>query len=180
MKILYKNPESETATRSQIALLQKVVDVTQGLRVGRRHSARSRVVFPSSNDLESVLVDPLEGLGFQHHRPITHPRTQEGYEYDFFEPSLGLAVEIMGYRADDEIYKDILKFHVDARTKVGAVLVPRWKWIGEDRTETNLKATLKALEFANSYMNVGALVALVYDWSPASHQKWGFTYVEAR
>lgn len=75
-------------------------------------------------------------------------------------------MEIMGYRADDEVYKDILKFHVHQYTRVGVVWVPRWKWISGRRTETNYRAAMKALAFADSYMRVEALVELAYDWEP--------------
>ncbi len=70
----------------------------------------------------------------------------------------------MGYQADDEAYKDILKFHVHEGTRLGVVLVPTWKWLSGQRTETNSKATMKALAFADSYMDVEALFAAVYDW----------------
>ena len=35
------------------------------------------------------------------------------------------------------------------------------------RTETNYKATMKALAFADSFMEVEALVAVTYDWDEA-------------
>jgi len=70
---------------------------------------------------------------------------------------------VMGYRADDEIYKDILRFHVHTETRVGVVWVPRYKWISSKRTDTNYAATLKALAFADSFMGVDALIAMAYD-----------------
>lgn len=71
------------------------------------------------------------------------------------------------HRADDEIYKDILKFHVYAGTRVGVVFVPRCKWISSRRTDTNFAAALKALAFADSFMDVDALAAVSYDWEQA-------------
>jgi hypothetical protein len=79
----------------------------------------------------------------------------------------------MGYRADDEIYKDILKFHVHEDTRVGVVLVPRFKWISSRRTDTNYVATLKALAVADHYLAVDALVAVAFDWEPGpSDSTW--------
>ena len=140
---------------------------TEGLLVPRMQPARSSAPVPNSTDLELALLPQLTAAGFAHHARIAHPRTAEGFEYDFWRPADGIAIEVMGYRADDEIYKDILKFHVHDGTRVGLVWVPRWKWISGRRTETNYRATMKALRFADSYMDVETLVALAYDWSPA-------------
>ena len=139
-----------------------------GLEVQRRAPARSSVPHPQSTDLELALKSPLEAADFQHHVRLEHPRTGQGFEYDFWRSSDGIAVEVMGYRADDEIYKDILKFHVHEGTRVGVVLVPRYKWISSKQTDTNYTATLKALAFADDYMNIDALVAIAYDWTPGS------------
>jgi hypothetical protein len=73
-------------------------------------------------------------------------------------------MEILGYRADDEIYKDILKFHVHAETRVGIAWVPRWKWVSGARLPTNHAAAKKALAFAESYMRVEAMALIAYDW----------------
>ena len=87
-------------------------------------------------------------------------------------------MEVMGYRADDEVYKDILKFHVHPQTRVGVVWVPRWKWISGRRSETNFKATVKALAFAETYMAVEALVALTYDWGVQREEGWPLVHVD--
>lgn len=136
-----------------------------GLPVGRSGDARSATPFPKSTDLEEAIKPVFLAQGFLHHHLLAHPRTGDRFEYDFWRPADGIAVEIMGYRADDEIYKDILKFHVHSATRLGVVFVPRWKWISGRRTETNHKAALKALAFADAYMAVEALVAVTYDWS---------------
>ncbi len=143
-----------------------------GLEVRRAAVARSRRPFPASTDLESALKPALSSEGFQHHVQLRHPKTGQGFEYDFWRPSDGIAMEIMGYRADDEVYKDILKFHVHEGTRVGVVWVPRWKWLGDRRTSTNFTATLKALAFADSFMAVEALLAVAYDWESVVDGKW--------
>lgn len=83
---------------------------------------------------------------------MEHPRTGQSFEFDFFNASLGVAVEIMGYRADDESWKDVLKFHVHAATRVGVVWVPRWKWISGTRSDANHHAAIKALAFAEDHL----------------------------
>jgi hypothetical protein len=147
--------------------LASLVQALEGLCVGRAGEARSVTPFPKSTDLEAALKPLLLGLGFLHHHILEHPKTNDRFEYDFWRPSDGIAIEVMGYRADDEVYKDILKFHVHAATRLGVVLVPRWKWISGKKTEANYKATMKALAFAESHMDVEALVAVVYDWKEA-------------
>lgn len=144
--------------------LDTLVEETAGMVVRRITDARSATPFPNSVDLEAELVPILDKRGFDHHARFQHPRTGEGFEYDFWRGQDQVAMEIMGYRADDEVYKDILKFHVHEHTRVGVVWVPRWKWISGRRTETNFRAAMKALAFADSYMRVEALVALAYDW----------------
>jgi hypothetical protein len=160
--------------------LQEIVARSSVVTVTRLERARSSQPLPNSTDLEQALVPLLSGHGFSHHVRLAHPRTGAGFEYDFWRPDDRLAMEIMGYRADDEIYKDILKFHVHPDTRVGVVWVPRWKWISGQRTETNYRATIKALAFAESYMDVEALVALVYDWVPmAESGRWQLTHCAA-
>lgn len=147
--------------------------------VTRAAPARSAVAHPQSTDLELALRPQLEQHGFKHHHRLVHPRTGEGFEYDFWRSIDGVAIEVMGYRADDEIYKDILKFHVHDATQVGVVLVPRYKWISGRRTDINYVATLKALSFADSFMNVTALIAIAYDWEAHApeEQSWQFLVV---
>ena len=157
--------------------LKNIIALTQGLLVQRTGKARSSTPFPSSTDLETALCPVLMEQGFQHHVRMEHPRTGDGFEYDFWRPEDQIAMEIMGYRADDEVYKDILKFHVHQQTRVGVVWVPRWKWISGKRTETNFKATVKALAFAESYMAVEALVALTYDWGDQDKEAWPLVHV---
>jgi hypothetical protein len=99
-----------------------------------------------------------------HHHDIHHARTGERFEYDYWRPAVGIAVEVMGYRADDEIYKNILKLHVHDGTRLGIVLGPPWKGISGKRTKTNFKAAMMALALAESFMDVEALVAIAYDW----------------
>lgn len=147
--------------------LNEVLATQRSRPVRRAAPARSSVPHPQSTDLELALKPALVDRRFEHHVRLAHPRTGEGFEYDFWRPSDGVALEVMGYRADDEIYKDILKFHVHEGTRVGVVLVPRYKWISTRRTDTNYRATLKALTFADSFMDVEALVALAYGWEPA-------------
>lgn len=83
----------------------------------------------------------------------------------------------MGYRADDEVYKDLLKFHVHEGTHAGVVLVPRWKWISGRRQDRNYTETMKALAFAVSFMAVQALVAIAYDWREDADGSWRLVYV---
>jgi hypothetical protein len=158
--------------------LTDIVSATDGMLVLRRQRARSSTPFPSSNDLEAELVAQLGTRGFEHHTRMQHPTSGVGFEYDFWRERDQVAMEIMGYRADDEVYKDILKFHVHDHTRVGVVWVPRWKWISGKRTETNYRATLKALAFAHSHMRVAALVAFAYDWDEAGgSESWRLRFV---
>jgi hypothetical protein len=83
----------------------------------------------------------------------------------------------MGYRADDEVYKDLLKFHVHQDTHTGVVFVPRWKWISGKREDRNFTETMKALAFADSYMSVSALVVIAYDWTAGENSSWHLNYV---
>ena len=145
------------------ATLTDLLHALDGLAVSRSDEARSTPPFPKSTDLEAAIKPVFLNLGFLHHHILQHPKTGDRFEYDFWRPADGIAVEVMGYRADDEVYKDILKFHVHDGTRLGVVLVPRWKWISGKKTETNYKASMKALAFADSYMAVEALVAVVYD-----------------
>jgi hypothetical protein len=145
--------------------LRSLIAGQEGLEVQRRAPARSSVPHPQSTDLERTLKPTLLDAGFEHHVRLEHPRTGDGFEYDFWRSGDGVAIEVMGYRADDEVYKDILKFHVHEGTRVGVVLVPRYKWISSKRTDTNYAATLKALAFADRYMAVDALVVFAYDWA---------------
>lgn len=160
-----------------LAELQRVLIGQSGLEVQRLPQPRSSIPHPTSTCLELALKSHLERAAFQHHVRLEHDRTREGFEYDFWRPNGGIAIEVMGYRADDEVYKDILKFHVHAGTRVGVVLVPRYKWISSRRTDYNYVATLKALAFADHYMNVDALVAIAYDWEPGpSAVTWRLTF----
>lgn len=147
-----------------LQLIAEMINQTEGLHVQRRQPARSTRPLPGSEDLEVVLIPILERLGFVHHLSLVHPRTGDGFEYDFFQDQHGIAMEIMGYRADDEVYKDVLKFHVHQGTRVGIFWVPRWKWIGDSRKDTNYRATLKAVSFADDYIDVDGLIVLPYDW----------------
>lgn len=159
-------------------LLAALRTETAGIAVGRRGPGRSDTPFPTSGDLERELVPILVRRGFVHHVDLRHPRTGERFEYDFFHADFGIAIEVMGYRADDEVYKDILKFHVHDATRVGVVWVPRWKWISKKSTETNFRAALKALAFAESFMRVDALVALPYDWQVGAADRWTLQHLD--
>ncbi len=159
--------------------LRELILGFKGLEVRRRRPARSSVPHPQSTDLELVMKERLLAVGFEHHVRLRHPRTGDGFEYDFWRPRDGVAIEVMGYRADDEVYKDILKFHVHMGTRVGVVLVPRYKWISSKRTDTNYAATLKALAFADRYMAVEALVVFAYDWSEGKAEGlWRLSFPE--
>jgi hypothetical protein len=160
-------------------LLSALRAETAGLAVGRRSPRRSDTPFPTSGDLERELVPFLDRKGFKHHVNLRHPRTRERFEYDFFHTDFGIAVEVMGYRADDEVYKDILKFHVHDATRVGVVWVPRWKWISKKSTDTNFRAALKALAFTDSFMCVEALVAFAYDWQQGEYDCWRLQHIDA-
>jgi len=144
--------------------LRDIVAACDGLAVSRTAGARSTTPFPNSTDLELALAPLLKNRGFEHHVRFKHPRTGKGFEYDFWRPVGHVAMEILGYRAADAVCKDILKFHVHDLTRVGVVWVPRWKWISGSRTDTNFRATMKALAFADAFMRVEALVAVPYDW----------------
>lgn len=157
--------------------LRGLVAASDGLVVGRSGAARSATPFPKSVDLELALLPLLGERGFLHHVRLGHPRIGQGFEYDFWRPRDGVAIEIMGYRADDEIYKDLLKFHVHPDTRVGVVLVPRWKWVSGQRQDRNYTETLKALAFADSYMDVDALVVLPYDWREEADGSWHLVHV---
>ena len=160
MRVFGHAPQPPFEELHDVLATQRLVPVV------RAAPARSSVPHPQSTDLEQALRPALVDRGFQHHVRLAHPRTAEGFEYDFWRPSDGVAIEVMGYRADDEIYKDILKFHVHEGTRIGVVLVPRYKWISSRRTDTNFAAALKALAFADTFMDVDALVAVAYDWEP--------------
>ncbi len=146
------------------AEIDKMVNGIVDTVVFRKDAARSSNPFPASTDLEEAIKPWMQLNGFTHHPRFSHPLTGKGFEYDFFNEKLQIAVEVMGYRADDEVYKDILKFHVHQETRVGVVLVPRWKWLGLKKTSTNFDAAIKALSFANTYMDVNALISIAYDW----------------
>ena len=161
-----------TARTALVAL----VAASNGMTVGRRLSGRSSTPFPSSNDLEGALVPAMTQQGFAHHVDVEHPDTRDRYEFDFFSAAQGIAIEIMGYRADDEIYKDLLKFHVHAPTRVGVVWVPRWKWISGVRSDANHRAAIKALAFAERHLALDALVAITYDWSEDDRGSWRLAY----
>ena len=158
-------------------MLQSLLETTGGMQVTRSGRARSSTPRPKSLDLEAALVGPLTALGFRHQEPVHHPRIDTGYKYDFWRAAGGIAIEVMGYRADDEIYKNLLKFHVHPGTHVGVVLVPRWKWISGRRQDRNFTETMKALAFADSYMAVGALVAITYDWRSGGDDSWRLAFV---
>ena len=159
------------AISSVLSELSRLIAATDGMHVRRRKPARSSKPFPTSEDLEVALVPVLGEQGFLHHERLEHPRDPGlGFEYDFWRPLDGVAMEIMGYRADDEVYKDLLKFHVHAATSVGVLWVPRYKWISDRRTDTNFKAATKAVAFADTYMNVNSLVLLPYDWQESAEE----------
>jgi hypothetical protein len=164
MKVFGKLPKG---TEEVIAALRR--DATN-LVVNRVEQARSKDPYPTSNDLERCIQPIFQNHKFAHHSKLKHPREDLSFEYDFFHAELGIATEIMGYRADDEIYKDILKFHVHPETRVGVVWVPKKKWISGKATDTNYQATIKALTLAGTFMNVEALVAIPYDWEPTSQR----------
>ena len=124
---------------THIPIIEQIIRETEGLEVKRRKPPRSGTPFPTSEDLEVALVPLLEEKGFHHHEILKHPTEESlGFEYDFWHPGDGVAIEIMGYRADDEVYKDILKFHVHRETSVGVLWVPRYKWISGKRSSTNV------------------------------------------
>ena len=123
-------------------MLQDFQQATDGLQVWRSGRARSSTPRPKSLDLEAALVPTLTAAGFQHQVPVAHPRIDAGYKYDFWRPAGGIAIEVMGYRADDEVYKNLLKFHVHPGTHVGVVLVPRWKWVSGRRQDRNFTETI--------------------------------------
>ena len=159
--------------------ISDIVASSTKMSVERKGRARSSRPLPNSTDLERALIPLLRERRFVHHVRMTHPRTGDGFEYDFWRADDQVAMEIMGYRADDEVYKNILKFHVHTETKVGVVWVPRWKWISGKRTDTNFRATMKALAFAQDYMDVEALVALAYDWTAgADDGRWCLEHCE--
>ena len=160
--------------------LDAVLMEASGLVVGRTRKARSNTPFPNSTDLEAALVPLLGARGFEHLVRFHHPRSVGAFEYDFWRAADHVAMEIMGYRSDDEIYKDILKFHVHEATRVGVVWLPRWKWVSGRRTDTNFRAATKALAFAETYLSVDALVALVYDWETSGTDLvWRLTFTHA-
>lgn len=167
--------ELDLATKNS---LSAVLSEAVGMRVRRVTAARSSTPFPHSTDLEQAITPLLERRGFRHHVRLVHPDTGDAFVYDFWREEDRVAIEITGYRADDEIYKDILKFHVHEGTRVGVVWVPRWKWVSGRRTETNFRAAIKALAFAEKHVKVQALVAVVYDWEARdSGNEWSLRFV---
>ena len=144
--------------------LSQLCEQTDGLPVNRAASARSSTPFPGSTDLEGALKPLLASLGYEHHVQFQHAQSGLGFEYDFYRQRDGVAMEVMGYRADDEVYKDIVKFHVHQDTRFGVLWVPRWKWIGGRRGGANYRTAVRALAFAADSMAVDALVLLPYDW----------------
>lgn len=161
--------------------LRDIIALTEGLKVSRTKPPRSKHPFPTSEDLELSLRPHLETRGFLHHQRLEHPRKPTlGFEYDFWRPNDGVAMEIMGYRADDEIYKDLMKFHVHAATTIGIVWVPRYKWVSGKKTDTNYSAATKAVAFADTYMNVNALALVPYDWETCTTPNtWKLRHIEA-
>ena len=153
-----------TLSVENCAYLKQVLSSFEGIEVERKTKARSNNPYPRSIDLETALIPHLIRRGYEHHASFIHPLTQTGYEFDFWNDDKSIAVEILGYRADDEIYKDILKFHVHPSTNIALLLIPRWKWISGKRNSRNYQETQKALQFADSYMSVKSFVALYYDW----------------
>ena len=87
-----------TLSPETLAELRELLVGQAGLEVQRRAPARSSVPHPQSTDLELALKPHLEAAGFQHHVRLEHPRTGEGFEYDFWRPSDGIAIEVMGYK----------------------------------------------------------------------------------
>ena len=83
--------------------LQGLVSATAGLTVVRSGVARSSKPLPKSLDLEASLVGPLGQLGFGHQLSFSHPRIGVGFAFDFWRARDGVALEVMGYRADDEV-----------------------------------------------------------------------------
>ena len=126
--------------------LRDIIALTEGLKVSRTKPPRSKHPFPTSEDLELSLRPHLETRGFLHHQRLEHPRKPTlGFEYDFWRPNDGVAMEIMGYRADDEIYRSheipctCCHHH---RHCLGAPLY------GPGKTDTNYSAATKAVAFA--------------------------------
>ena len=159
-------------------VLEDLVLKTIGLEVTRKSRAKSSKPLPGSEDLEVALVPHCQSLGLSHHLYFEHPGEGRGYEYDFWAPQEGVALEVMGYRADDEVYKNLLKFHVHPETRIGVVLVPRWKWVSGKRQDRNYAETVKALAFAEGHMALEALVAIAYDWEGTEVEgKWRLRYV---
>ena len=146
--------------------LAGILEEASDLHVVRRGDARSANPQPMSIDLEHALRPLLGRHGFEHHQSFTHPKADFGFEFDFWRDGDGVALEIMGYRADDEVYKNLLKFHVHPSTRIGVVFVPRWKWISGKKHDRNYKETQKALSFADSYMALDSLVSVAYFWAP--------------
>ena len=146
--------------------LEQLRKQTDGLVVKRAASARSATPFPSSTDLENALKPVLYRMAYEHHVQFRHHQSGLGFEFDFYREPDGVAMEVMGYRADDEVYKDILKFHVHHGTRVGVLWVPRWKWIRGRRGGINYQTAVRAVAFAADSMTVDALVLLPYDWEP--------------
>ena len=144
--------------------LKMLLSSIDGILVERGVRARSSKPLPRSVDLDVALVPHCESMGYQHQVSFIHPKTKKGYIFDFWNYKKKIAIEILGYRADDEVYKDILKFHVHRSTKVSLMLIPRWKWISGKKSSINYLETQKALHFAASFMNIDSMVAVYYSW----------------
>ena len=93
---------------THIPIIEQIIRETEGLEVKRRKAPRSKVPFPTSEDLEVALVPLLEEKGFRHHEPLEHPTEESlGFEYDFWHPDSFLMVSWR--KNDTERFRNFFK-----------------------------------------------------------------------
>lgn len=163
----FGRPSDEFLQTSRVVLRN-----VENLLVARALASRSSTPYPLSQDLELAAKPFFEAEGFRHHEKFLAKASADAFEYDFWHPRMGAAVEVMGYRADDEIYKDLFKFHVHAGTRHAMIWVPRWKWVSGRRQDVNYSAAMKALRFVDGALNVDSVLVVPYDWKAISGSNW--------
>lgn len=147
------------------SIIKEIIAKVGGKKVPRTTQARSSHPVPTSRDLEVWIADELKELGFDHSVKLKSPDDSAIlFIYDFWRRKDKVAIEIMGYRADDEVYKDLFKFHVDPEVSTGILFVPRYKWVSGVRYDTNYNEAKKAIALAKKKMDVKRLYLIAYDW----------------
>ena len=77
--------------------IERIVRAAEGMAVARSGPARSGKPLPTSRDLEKALLSLLTEAGFQYQVELLHPRTGQGFAYNYWRPDDGMALEVMGF-----------------------------------------------------------------------------------